>query len=307
MSQIACHEVDERGLILPATRSLRDVTIWKQSVCLFATFILMLAFSSEVFAQAEPEFYNDQPYAPNEWNIGRRMDQSEFRYCIDQRDPSWEQDGAIADALAQGLLLQPQRYVIPSEIEAEDLTKIYAILLEKCDIIMGFKLIPSGYPAWLTATRAYKEIGYSFITQRTDIKSLAELPPLRAIAATGGTTAHIRLVSYNLSQPVDKRWLVYPYGGDQLALSAVLNKTADLALVWESSFLTLQQKDPAYSDFRIISSAPLPPTLLGVGGVILKQNTFLRSAVDQAITALSNDGTIKAILNKTKSAPAGKP
>ncbi len=280
--------------------------VFHASLLLLAALIPLLA-GAPAFAQQEPEFYNDQPYAPNEWMIGRRMDQSEFRYCVDTRDSAWQEDGAIADAIAQALLLQPQRYVIPSEMVAEDLTKIYAILLEKCDIIMGFKLIPSGYPGWLTATRAYKEIGYSFITPRSDVKTLADLPPLRAIAATGGTTAHIRLVSYNLSLPIEKRWLVYPFGNDQLALNAVLTKTADMALVWESSFLALQKEDPAYRDFHIIAPAPLPSTLLGVGGVILKQNTFLRSAVDQAITALSNDGTIKAILATKKPAAPSKP
>ena len=80
-----------------------------------------------------------------------------------------------------------------------------------------------------------------------------------------------------------------------------------MALVWESSFLTLQKEDPAYRDFHIIAPAPLPSTLLGVGGVILKQNTFLRSAVDQAIAALANDGTIKAILASKKPAAASKP
>ncbi len=301
------------------TRSPFLIEAWIQaanSAALFTRAALILSsiifavcswLGQPAFAQQEPEFYNDQPYAPNEWMIGRRMDQSEFRYCVDTRDSAWQEDGAIADAIAQALLLQPQRYVIPSEMVAEDLTKIYAILLEKCDIIMGFKLIPSGYPGWLTATRAYKEIGYSFITPRSDVKTLADLPPLRAIAATGGTTAHIRLVSYNLSLPIEKRWLVYPFGNDQLALNAVLTKTADMALVWESSFLALQKEDPAYRDFHIIPSAPLPSTMLGVGGVILKQNSFLRSAVDQAITALSNDGTIKALLATKKPAAPSKP
>jgi polar amino acid transport system substrate-binding protein len=44
-----------------------------------------------------------------------------------------------------------------------------------------------------------------------------------------------------------------------------------------------------------------------VGGLLLSRNTFLRAAVDQAIAALTADGTIPAILSKYKSPAAGKP
>ncbi len=258
-------------------------------------------------AQQEPEFYNDQPYAYGEWNIGRRMDQSEFRYCVDQRDPGWKQDGEIADAIAGALLLQPKRYVTPSEFAVEDLTKIYGILLENCDVYMGFKLIPSGYPPWVAVTRAYYEVGYAFVTGKPGINALADLPAGRPIAATGGTSAHVRLVSYNISLRPEQRWPVFPYGSDQLVLESLAAGTADVGLLWATSFRDMQQQNPAYAGLRIISSSPLPPTNLGVGGLLLKQNTFLRAAVDDAIKALTADGTIAAILNKYKTPQTGKP
>ncbi len=77
--------------------------------------------------------------------IGRRLDESQLRYCVDKRDPDWEVAGAIADAIAAGLLLEPVRYVVESEIAVEDITKVYARMLEHCDVYMGFKLIPEGY------------------------------------------------------------------------------------------------------------------------------------------------------------------
>jgi polar amino acid transport system substrate-binding protein len=262
---------------------------------------------STAAAQPEPEFPDEAPYAPGEWNIGRRVDESQFRYCVDPRDPAWQQDGEIADAIAHGLLLQPTRYVTPGEFVVEDLTRLYAILLEHCDVYMGFKLIPGGYPAWVTLTRPYSEVGYVFVTARLDIRALADLPPGRPIAATRGTTAHIRLASYNIALPANQRWPIFPYGTDQLSLESVLSNTADLALVWEPSFRDMQRQNPAYAAFRIIAPTPLPPTTLGVGGLLLRQNTFLRAAIDQAIAALTADGTIPAILNKYKSPATGKP
>ena len=54
----------------------------------------------------------------------------------------------------RALLLEPKRYVVESDIVVEDITKVYAIMLEHCDIHMGFKLIPEGYPNWVTLTPA---------------------------------------------------------------------------------------------------------------------------------------------------------
>jgi polar amino acid transport system substrate-binding protein len=276
----------------------------RRLVALLLTLVLAVSVSAllpmRASAQQEPEFYDDQPYAPGQWNLGRRFDQSEFRYCVDPRDPSWQVDGEIADAIAGDLLLQPKRYVVQSQEVVEDLTKLYAILLQNCDVYMGFKLIPDGYPSWVTLTRAYDQIGYVFVTPKPELHALTDLPPGRPIAATLGTTAHFRLVSYNMAVTPDKRWPTYPYGTNELALGAVQDGTADVGLVWGPSFWDVQQHDPAYAAFHIIDSKPLPPTTLGVGALLLKQNTFLRSSIDQAINALIADGTIKGIIDKYK-------
>ena len=121
---------------------------------MLALAVSLAGLSAPARAQADPDFYDDQPYAPGQWAIGRPLNLSELRYCVDPRDPSWQVDGEIADAIAQSLLLAPKRYVVPSQYTIEDFTKVYAILLQNCDVYMGFKLIPDGYPDWVTLTRA---------------------------------------------------------------------------------------------------------------------------------------------------------
>jgi polar amino acid transport system substrate-binding protein len=250
-------------------------------------------------AQQEPEFF-DVPFAPGQWNIGRRLDESQLRYCVDQRDPDWEVAGAIADAVAGALLLEPQRYVVESKIAIEDITKVYEVMLEHCDVHMGFKLIPDGYPAWVTLTRAYYETGYVFVTADPAIHALADLAPSRPIGATMGTSAHIRLVAYLTALPADKRWPTYPYGTNHLALESLLNGDVDVALVWAPDLWAKQQADPAYADLHVIDPNPLPPTTQSVAALMLSNETFLRTAVDEAITALISDGTIQSILDKYK-------
>ena len=248
-----------------------------------------------VAAQQEPEFY-DQPYAPGQWTYGRRLDESLLRYCVDRRDPDWEVAGAIADAIAAGLLLEPQRYVVESNVIIEDITNVYGVMLEHCDVHMGFKLIPGGYADWVTLTRPYYESEYVYVTADPDIHALADVAPARPIGATLGSQAHLRLVSYLTALPSEERWPMYPMGTNDVALESLLNGTVDVALVWAPSLWAKQREEPAYADLRVIDPDPLPPTTLGVGALMLSDETFLRAALDEAIAALTEDGTIAGII-----------
>lgn len=259
--------------------------------------VLVAALSPGSVSAQDPEFY-DVPFANGQWNIGRRLDESQLRYCVDQRDPTWEVAAEIADAIAQGLLLEPQRYVVESNFVSDDITKVYKIMLLHCDLHMGFKLIPGGYSNWATLTRAYYEAQYVFVTADADIHALAEVAPGRPIGATMGTSAHLRLVSYLTALPAQDRWPTYPMGSNDLALKSLLNGTVDVALVWAPTLWAKQREDSAYADLHVIDPTPLPSTTLGVGALLLANETFLRTAVDEAIAALSEDGTITGILEK---------
>ncbi len=249
-------------------------------------------------ATAQEAEFDDVPYDPSQWVIGRRLNESEFRYCVDHRDPDWEVAGAIADAIAGALLLQPVRYDVETRIVIEDITRVYRVMLEHCDVHMGFKLIPEMYPPWITLTRAYYQAEYVFVTDDPNIASLADLAPGRPIGATGGTMAHIRLVHYLTTLPAASRWPAFPFGTNALTLESLLNGTVDVALVWAPDLWAKRQTDPAYANLHVIDPSPQQPVGYGVGALMLSNETFLRSAVDEAIAALSADGTIASILEQ---------
>lgn len=152
-------------------------------------------------------------------------------------------------------------------------------------------------PNWATITRSYYETHYVFVAANSDIHSLADLPPGHPIGATLGTQAHLRLISYVVALPAEKRWPIFPIGTNDLALDTLLKGTVDVALVWAPSFWAKQQKDAAYAGLHIIDADPLPKTALGVGALMLSNQSFLRTAVDEAIKALAADGTIQSILD----------
>ena len=268
---------------------------------------LPLLFSALAFAMAtlspgvasaqQPEFY-EVPFAPGQWSIGRPLDASHFRYCVDERDPDWEVAAAIADAIAAGLLLEPQQYVIESGIVREDITRIYQTLLEHCDVQLGFKLIPEGLPEWVIATRPYYEAQYVFVATDPAIQTLGDLAPSRPIAATMGTSAHLQLFTYASTLAPEERWPVFPMGTNELSIASLLNGTVDLALVWAPSLWAEQRGNPELAEVHLVDPSPLRPSRLGVGGLLLAENTYLRTAIDDAIAALTADGTIGAILEE---------
>ena len=87
-------------------------------------------------------------------------------------------------------------------------------------------------------------------------------------------------------------------GTSDLVLKSLLNGTIDVGLLWGPTFWAKKLQDPAYSELHVIDPSPLPPTYLGVGALLLADKIFLRTAFDEAITALIEDGTIASILKK---------
>jgi polar amino acid transport system substrate-binding protein len=85
-------------------------------------------------------------------------------------------------------------------------------------------------------------------------------------------------------------------GSNEQALDALLKGSVDVALVWAPTLWAKQRADPTYAKLHVLDPRPLPTTALGVGGVVLANQKFLRSAIDEAIAALSADGTIESVL-----------
>jgi polar amino acid transport system substrate-binding protein len=251
---------------------------------------VLLAWLMPVLALAQT------PYVQDEWKYGRRQDGASLHYCVDERDPDLPVAAKIGEAIAGALLLEPKQHAVGEDWSGEDIDQVYRVLLETCDVFLGFKLIADAYPDWLTITRGYYRASYIFVTADADWKSLADVPLSRVIGGTIGTSADIRLIQYLEALKPDKRWTHYPVASDEAALRDVVDGKLAAALVWAPSFWDLQKANPAFAKLRIIAPKPLPASSLDVGAVMLARETFLRANLDQAIVALTADGTIESIL-----------
>jgi polar amino acid transport system substrate-binding protein len=250
--------------------------------------LLPMLLSGPAFAQT--------PYVQDEWKYGRRQDGATLHFCVDERDPDQPVAAKIGEAIAGALLLEPKQHAVGEDWAGEDIDQVYQVLLETCDVFLGFKLIADAYPDWLTITRGYYRGSYVFATAGADWKSLADVPLSQTIGGTIGTSADIRLMQYLSALKPAERWPHYPVASDEAALRDVAAGKLAAALVWGPSFWGLQKVDPAFAKLRIIAPKPLPVSSLDVGAVLLARETFLRANVDQAIAALTADGTIEAIL-----------
>jgi polar amino acid transport system substrate-binding protein len=236
------------------------------------------------------------PFVQDEWRFGRRQDGATLHYCVDERDPDLPVARKIGAAIAGALLLEGKEHAVGEDWSGEDIEQIYQVLLETCDVFLGFKLIPDAYPDWLTITRGYYRGAYVLVTADAVWKSLADVPLSRVIGGTIGTSADIRLIQYLEALKPAERWSHIPVASDEASLLDVAGGKLAAALVWGPSFWSLQQSNPEFAKLRIIGLKPLPAASADVGAVMLTRETYLRTNVDQAIAALTADGTIAAIL-----------
>jgi polar amino acid transport system substrate-binding protein len=260
---------------------------------LFRRLVLPCALA---MACAGPSLAQDRPALPDEERYGRPGDDFTLRFCVDPRDPGWELDQAVGEAIAQALLLEPQVHVVEDTNERAEFEDIYRHLLADCSVYFGFKLIAEGYPDWVTVTRPYYETGYVFVAKPPAPARLGDIPRSEALGATLGSAADFRLVQFNNSQPAAQRWRRFPMGTDQLALEAVLKGTVAASLVWAPSFFELGKTRPEFAELEVVAPDPLTIPPMPVGAIMLSREIFLRTNIDQAIATLVADGVIAEIL-----------
>ncbi len=247
----------------------------------------------------------DTPFVVDQWRFGTHEATAELSYCIDARDPDWPVARKIAEAVAGALLLQPKEHLIgddprTADMSGEDMDDTYRLLIEHCDVVFGFKLVLDAYPAWLTITRPYYRGSYLYVVTDPAWAALSDMPTNRAIGATIGTGADMRLSQYLLAVSADKRWDKFPMSSDEAALRSVLKGTTGAALVWGPALWSLRKTDQAFGPLREIRPTPLPVSTADVGAILLSKQSFLRTSIDQAIASLTTDGTIADILNSEK-------
>lgn len=252
-----------------------------------AMLTVLVCAASSSFAQDRPVLYNEEEY-------GRPTDGTTLRVCIDQRDPAWQIDEAIAREVAGLLLLEPSIYYIGNYSVSSPFEDVYYHLRAHCRVYFGFRLIAGHYPEWVSLTRPYYDAAYIFVSKDPQIDRLSDLPPGAPIAVTAGSTADFHFIRYNNSLPSANRWRRIPFGTDGQALSALDRGIVNAALIWGP--VLLEHQDSGSLDLTMVDSNPLHFEPMPVGGLLLSTDSYLRQQLDSAISALTMSGATEELL-----------
>jgi polar amino acid transport system substrate-binding protein len=177
-------------------------------------------------------------------------------------------------------------------------TIIPALIGSKCDIIISDQNITADRVKQVDMI-PYFEAGQSFVVavgNPAGIKTTDDLCGKKVGAETG--TTEVDYTTKTLSPACTKKGLPAinskSFGKDSDALLALQSGQVDayFADTPPAAYYTIQHPD----QFVLAPIAPLAPAFAGIS--VLKSNTGLRDAIQQALVAMANDGTYLAILKK---------
>lgn len=221
------------------------------------------------------------------------------RFCQFESSPTLDFDRAIAQAIADSLLVNTEftalgaSYGIGGEYAAEDL---FVTLTNDCDVMLGMGLAAGMYPVEFIATRPYIGFPYVLAVTDTEIESLADIPGDRRIGALVGSYGLSAMVRYSATLPADQRWQMLPYGSTELMMTRLFDGTIAGMVVYGPSLVQYQRDNPIDGELFIRPLDAQIAANVDIGGLMLARNSYLRTLVDQAIGLMAEDGTIAALL-----------
>lgn len=241
------------------------------------------------------------PYiAPEVYQQYRSAEGNRIRFCIWEPNITSEFDEAVATAIADVLLLEPTFYSYepdPNVPEEAFWSNVLILLTEHCSVLVGFNLVADAYPDWLTASRPYFRAPYVFAVADDGYERFTDIPRDRIIGSMVHTDADLQLTSYLRTLPEDRRWRRFPYGSTTMLLSHVEQDVVAAGLAWEPQLEHARRTTEAFRELTLLDMDPIPTAYRSLGFVMRAEDTFTRTMLDEAIVALSEDGTLSELID----------
>lgn len=263
-----------------------------------------LILAAMIWAASVAGAWAQVPWVPPEYlsNV-RRLQVSSITFCIYVDGPTAEFDRAVAMEIAAMLLLEPQFLELvrpPFRLTDDDLVEeLYILLTDHCDGILGLSLIADSYPDWIGLTRPYYWTPYVLAVTDSNYRRLSDIPRDKAIGSRLLTQADMEFISFLSTLPTDQRWRRIPYINDRLLVERLLDGTIAGALFWAPALYEATGGNPDDLGIRIASVSPLRGLERPVGIGVRSSDSFLRLMLDEAIAALTEDGIIDELLERT--------
>ena len=257
---------------------------------------LLVLFASLACAQVA------LPYVPPElYQQRRRLQEDQITFCVWEVNPTSALDQQVVQELGAALLVEVEIYRYENTVPqvGEDFwERVFIQLAEHCDALMGFRLLPEGYPEWLTPSRPYYQAPHVLAVTNDEYQRLADISRDQAIGSPLFTNADYRFQDYLRTLPEGQRWKRFPYTSSQSQLESLLHGTIEGGIFWAPTLNDLTDGDPASHGIRVIPLDPVPTVATPIGLILREYNTLLRTQLDQAIVALIEDGVITDLLEQ---------
>ena len=223
-----------------------------------------------------------------------------LRFLIVPDTSTADFDRAVAEEIAGALLLRPSFYEIevpPGGLQDEEFWNLMFIrLTESCSAMMGGILSPSTQlEDWLTITQPYLSAPYLALTADDSLAALSDLEPRGLLGTPFESTADLVVLNYLQTVPTDQRWRRLPYEDVGLMLDHLEQGVLTAGIVWQPMLVARRPDGLEASGLRAISSAPLQSPRRELGILLRSDDTALRTSIDQAISALRDDGTLETL------------
>lgn len=277
--------------------------------CLAAMAFGLVLLSQPLAAQAPSGLV----IAPEFLDQSLRQGDNTLRFCINPASALAPLDRAVAQAIADALLLNAEFYEVdaPFAVKPYDYNlqiggrEFFIAFYNNCEAFMGLRLAPGQMPEWLTISQPYFSSRMVLATATEGITRFADIPAGAAIGSRLAASGDVNLTAYLRSLPADSRPRRFPYPHNGFLVERLTDGTLTAALIWEPALYFASGGDPEELGITAVFAPPLAIAPLEFAVAVMAQDTFTRGLIDQAITALAEDGTLEALVREHAVPPGG--
>lgn len=175
-------------------------------------------------------------------------------------------------------------------------SELFVLLNNDCHALAGFLLSETREVPWLTVSRPYAALSFAFATRLPNVRSLTDLPPGASVGTRIGSSADIAFAQYLESLPVERRLRRVPYPNNRLLLDRLESGEVDAILIWEPALHFGLAGGPTDNGLTVLDPGPVRLPEQRFGFALLSRESFLRSALDEALNLLIAEGVIDGLL-----------
>ena len=254
---------------------------------------LTLLCSSAAFAQTSS-------VPPEDFNNSRRLSGDAINVCFDRTSLARQFDEAVAQAIGDALFLKVTvvegfgGFPLSGDGFLDELT---LAMNNTCDMFMGVSVsVNAPISEAFALTRPYATIPFVVAVAEPDWQNLGDIPKDRKLGTAMASLGEMNYITWAQQQPEAERWVRFPYADYDKMATRVIDGTIAGMIVWQPALAQVLAKRPDAAVLRVIANDPLPLASVSVGALVSSRNSFLRSQVDQAIDALTADGTLAGLM-----------